>query len=150
MCGLRPLLRRVAPKLARGLPAEVVADFFAHTWPSFSRTLSKVVVAHRVLPDLLAARAPTLLVGAWDHRDEPPRHLLAADQALDEAGVAATLRIVNGDHHLPVRQPTLIAGLLEGILNRIPPEDPSRLERPAHISDVAGSHLGAARRRSAP
>ena len=150
MCGLRPLLQLATPKLTRGLPPEVVADFFAHTWPSYSRTLSNVVVAHRVLPDLLAARAPTLLVGAWDDRDAPPRHLLAADQALVEAGVAATLRIVNGDHYLPVRQPTLIAGLLEGILNRFPPEGPSGLERPAHLSDVAGSHLGAARRPSAP
>ena len=150
MCGLRPLLRRVTPKLTRGLPPEVVADFFAHTWPSYSRTLSNVVVAHRVLPDLLAARAPTLLVGAWNDRDAPLRHLLAADQALVEAGVAATLRIFDGDHHLPVRQPTLIAGLLEGILTRFPPEDPSGLDVPAQISSIAGTQLGAARRPPAP
>jgi len=149
MCALRPLLRRLGPKLA-DLPPEVASDFFARTWPSYSGTLPQVVVGHRVLPDLLAARTPTVLVGAWDDRDAPPRHLLSADQALVGAGLSATLRVVNGDHHLSVRQPMLVEGLLEGILDRFPAEDLAGFETSRRLSATATTEPQTSPRPPAP
>ncbi|HWC11055.1 MAG TPA: alpha/beta hydrolase, partial [Acidimicrobiales bacterium] len=112
MCLLRPLAVTLGPLVIRDLPPAVVADGARHTWPSYSRTLDRVVVGHRPLPDLVDAGVPTVV--AHGRRD------LVAPVALAEALVAAArqrgapveLRLLEGDHHLAVRRPEALAAVL--------------------------------------
>jgi pimeloyl-ACP methyl ester carboxylesterase len=118
MCALRPLAQAVAPLLIRDLPPEIVRDGTRHTWPSYSRTLSNVIVRHRVQRDLDALRVPTMLVHG-DRDLEAPLHY-----AENAASVAKSSRApvdflsVDGDHHLPVRQPDVIAQTIKRRLGR--------------------------------
>ncbi|HEX2064102.1 MAG TPA: hypothetical protein VHE80_06745 [Acidimicrobiales bacterium] len=56
MCATRPLASVVGPWLNRDLPPAIASDAARHTWASYHRSLERVLVEHRVLPDLLAAR----------------------------------------------------------------------------------------------
>lgn len=56
MCRVRPLATALAPLVARDVPRAIAADWTQHTWPSYSRTLIAVVLGHRAVPDLAAAR----------------------------------------------------------------------------------------------
>lgn len=108
MCRLRPLAAAAAPLMTRDLPAAVARDAVMHTWPSYSRTLRNVVLDYRPLPDLIATERPiTLLYGNRDpetSRDEVGR--LSA--ALERNRTRAEVRVVDGDHHLPLRHPTVV------------------------------------------
>ena len=94
--------------MTRDLPAAVARDAVMHTWPSYSRTLRNVVLDYRPLPDLIATERPiTLLYGNRDpetSRDEVGR--LSA--ALERNRTRAEVRVVDGDHHLPLRDPTVV------------------------------------------
>ncbi|MEO6468769.1 MAG: alpha/beta fold hydrolase [Acidimicrobiia bacterium] len=108
MCRLRPLAEAAAPLVIRDLPRSVARDAVMHTWPSYSRTLRNVVVEYRPVPDLIAAQRPiTLLYGNRDPESsaEAVRRLRAA---LEHTGARAELRIIDGDHHLPIREPAAV------------------------------------------
>ena len=108
MCRLRPLAAAAAPLVIRDLPGAVARDAVMHTWPSYSRTLRNVVVEYRPVPDLIAAQRPiTLLYGKRDLETsaEAIRRLRAA---LQRADARAEVRIVGGDHHLPIRDPAVV------------------------------------------
>ena len=69
---------------------------------------ANVVVAYRPVPDLIAAQRPiTLLYGKRDLETsaEAIRRLRAA---LERADARAEVRIVGGDHHLPIRNPAVV------------------------------------------
>ncbi|MGQ0618108.1 MAG: F510_1955 family glycosylhydrolase [Acidimicrobiia bacterium] len=62
MCRLRPLAVILAPRVQRDLPQQVASDGARHTWPSYSRTLERVVVEHRVADDLGRSSCPVRLL----------------------------------------------------------------------------------------
>jgi len=77
MCRVRPLATLLPPLVARDVPRAIAADWTRHIWPSYSRTLTQVVLSHRVAPDLAASRGPaTALTGDRDTA-APARHLMS-------------------------------------------------------------------------
>ncbi|MFP5377082.1 MAG: alpha/beta fold hydrolase [Acidimicrobiia bacterium] len=115
MCLLRPLALALGPLVIRDLPPAVVADGVRHTWASYSRTLAHVVVAHRTLPDLVAARLPTAVVQGRGDTVAPRAYTEALVAAARHQGAPVELRLVEGDHHLAVRNPALVARVLAGV-----------------------------------
>ena len=109
MCRFRPVAVAAAPLLLRGMPRAVAADGARHTWLSYSRTLRHVVVEHLVWPDLEHGQAPvTLLHGRKDLT--APLHLVEAlADRLRGVGRSVSVRTADVDHHIPVRQPALVA-----------------------------------------
>jgi pimeloyl-ACP methyl ester carboxylesterase len=115
MCRLRPLAVALAPLLVRDLPREVAADGARHSWPSYSRTLRNVVVEHRLGPDLTQVRAPITFVHGRSDQTAPPAYVEALVAQLRATQQAVTLQMVEGDHHLPVRRPEVIAKVIQGL-----------------------------------
>lgn len=114
MCRLRPVAVALAPLLVRDLPREVAADGARHSWPSYSRTLCNVVVEHRLGPDLTQVRAPITFIHGRSDRTAPPAHVESLAAQLRGTHQAVTLEMVDGDHHLPVRRPEVIARVIDG------------------------------------
>lgn len=112
MCLLRPLAVTLGPVVIRDLPAEVAADGARHTWPSYSRTLDRVVVGHRPLPDLVDAGVPTVVAHGRADRVAPVALAEALVAAARQRGAPAELRLLEGDHHLAVRRPAVVASVL--------------------------------------
>ena len=112
VCRIRPVTVVLAPLLIRDLPPEVAADGARHTWSSFSRTLKAVVVEHRVAEDLERVQAPvTFLHGRHDHT-APLEYVTRLADALRGSGRRVRLEIVEGDHHLPLRDPGTVAAAI--------------------------------------
>jgi len=112
MCRMRPLAIVLAPRLVRDLPASIASDGARHTWASYHGTLEGVVVNHRAGPDLLAANIPTLLLhGAADHT-APLSDVKDLIDTAERVGAPIQLQIVEGDHHLAVRRPEVVAAVL--------------------------------------
>lgn len=107
MCRLRPLAVTVGPMLVSDLPRAVVADGFRHTWPSYSRTLEHLVVRHRTSDVLEGVARPYGVLHGTDDAVVPLHHVAALP--VGGGGV----RMVAGDHHLPVRRPGLVVAALE-------------------------------------
>ncbi len=116
MCALRPLAVVVGPMLIRDLPPAVVADGVRHSWPSYSRTLQRVVVDHRSRPDLAAARIRVRLVHGTDDREAPIAYAREAAAAASRSGAPVTFQEVHSDHHAAVRTPKTVAAVLDSIL----------------------------------
>jgi len=97
------MLVPIAPRLATDIPAEVAADFLHHSWASYSRTLRRVVIEHRLAPDLLVARGPITLVAGVDDPDAPPPTLWQRIKAAVAPTMADSVieRYVTPEH-LPV------------------------------------------------
>jgi pimeloyl-ACP methyl ester carboxylesterase len=98
--------------LVRGLPREVAADGARHTWSSYSRTLRHVVIGHRVSGDLHHVAAPITVLHGREDRTAPLHHVHELVDELRSAGRNVHLDVVDGDHHLPVRQPDLVAAAI--------------------------------------
>lgn len=113
MCRLRPAAVALAPLLARGLPRDVARDGARHSWTSYSRTLGRVVVEHRLAPDLARVRAPITFVHGRDDRTAPLTYVEALAAQLRASHDRVTLEIVDGDHHLPVRRAEIVARAIE-------------------------------------
>ena len=113
MCRLRPVAVATAPWIVRDMPRAVAADAARHTWVSYSRTLRRVVVDHRVDPELARLRMPTELLHGDADRTAPVQYVEQLAAQLADAGAPVTLRVVEGDHHLPVRRPDLVARTIE-------------------------------------
>lgn len=116
MCRFRPLAIAIAPLVVRDLPRAIASDGVRHTWPSFRGTLEHVVVEHRTLPDLVATRVPvTLLHGAHD-RDAPVGYARSLVEAARVTQGGIELRVVDGDHHLALRRPEVVAEAIGELL----------------------------------
>ena len=108
MCRLRPLAAAAAPLVIRDLPAAVARDGVMHTWPSYRRTLLNVVLDYRPVPDLIATQRPiTLLYGNRD-AETSTEGVQRLRESLGRSNVQAEVRVVDGDHHLPIRNPAVV------------------------------------------
>lgn len=103
MCASRPLLKAVAPRLRPDLPAAVVRGSFDHTWPSYSRTLERVLLERRIWPNLDGVDAQ-LLHGAED-TTAPPANVVELSKTR-----GWELRVVPAaGHGLVLEQPGAVA-----------------------------------------
>lgn len=125
MCQLRPLATAIAPLLMRDLPRVIAADGALHTWASYHRTLERVVLARRVADDLRSAAVPVTLLHGQRDRTAPVNYVDALTHELRTAAVAAELQVVEGDHHLAVRRPAVVAEAVRQLLAP-PPSPPQR------------------------
>ncbi|MDQ3571153.1 MAG: alpha/beta hydrolase [Actinomycetota bacterium] len=116
MCAVRPLASTVAPLVNRDLPRSIASDGARHTWASYHRSLERVVIEHRVLPDLVAAGAPAVLVHGRLDRAAPLNRARALAHEARGAGVATQLEVVSGDHHLALRCPEAVAAALADLV----------------------------------
>lgn len=114
---LRPLAVAIGPLVIRDLPPAVVADGARHTWVSYSRTLEQVVIAHRPLPDIVSAPAPTVVAHGRGDRVAPVTLAEALAATARQQGAPVTLRLLEGDHHLAVRRPAAVAEILAQLLS---------------------------------
>jgi len=114
MCWLRPVAAVMAPVLVRDLPRTVAVDGVQHTWPSYSRTLSHVVVDHRVLNDLAVAQVHTILLHSRSDHTAPLEYADAAARENDHV----ELRVVEGDHHVAIRHPEALAQPLAELMSK--------------------------------
>lgn len=112
MCRFRPVAVAAAPLLLRGMPRAVAADGARHTWLSYSRTLRHVVVEHPVWPDLEKVRIPVTFLHGRQDSTASLRLVEALADRLHGVGRNISLRPADGDHHLPVRQPALVADVI--------------------------------------
>lgn len=113
MCRLRPAAVALAPLLVRDLPRDVAADGARHSWASYSRTLCRVVVEHRLAPDLARVRAPITFIHGRDDRTAPPAYVESLATQLRATHDRVTLQMVDGDHHLPIRRAEVVARAIE-------------------------------------
>lgn len=118
MCAVRPLALAAAPLLVRDVPRAVAADAARHRWRSFRGTLDGVVVGHRVLPDLVAAGRPVVFVHGRSDRDAPLHLVEELAAELRSRGVPAETLVVEGDHHLAVRRPDIVADAIDRALRQ--------------------------------
>lgn len=106
MCRHRALAAALAPLAVRSVPAAVAIDGVRHTWTSFHRTLSNLVLAEPA--SLLLAQvqcAVSAIVGGDDRvcRPDYARRLAQDDPRL-------SLLILDGvDHHPALRAPAQVA-----------------------------------------
>lgn len=121
MCRFRPLAIAVAPLVIRDLPPAIASDGARHTWASYSRTLAGVVVNHRPLEDIVAARVPTVLLHGSADRTAPVEMVEALAARARDAGVTITLQRVVGDHHIALRHPELVTARLSQLLTEAAP-----------------------------
>jgi len=110
MCRLRLVGIAIAPIFARGVPAAVARDALRHTYTSYSRTLQHVIVDHRAASDLAARADPTLLVHGRDDEVVPVRYVETL------ASPRARVVVVDGDHYLPIRNPSACATAIRDVL----------------------------------
>ena len=76
VCIPRPLLTRIAPYLARDVPAEAASNYFRHTHTSYASSLSHLVLERDLLADMAATAQPvTVIQGKEDDIVEAPGHL---------------------------------------------------------------------------
>lgn len=112
MCRFRPVAVAAAPLFLRGMPHAVAADGARHTWVSYSRTLRHVVVGHPVWPDLAELRVPVTFLHGRQDRTAPLHFMEVLADRLRGVGRSISVRTTDGDHHLPVRQPALVADVI--------------------------------------
>jgi pimeloyl-ACP methyl ester carboxylesterase len=112
MCRTRWLWMLLAP-LATRMPSAVARDTLRHTYASYDRTLHNVVVEHRAEDDLARVAVPAMLLHGRDDDVAP----LAQVEAVAPSG--AMLRVVDGDHHLPIGNAGACAAALEDLCSQI-------------------------------
>lgn len=109
MCRHKLLARRLAPLLNPTLPAAIARDAVDHSWPSYSESLSEVILSPKPSRWLADVNCPvSLVVGARDPVVDPS-HL----EELARTMRAAHLETWPGDHHLPLRMVTRCLQVLE-------------------------------------
>ncbi|CAN5484205.1 hypothetical protein BH20ACT2_BH20ACT2_03930 [soil metagenome] len=119
MCLLRPLAAAGAPLILRDVPARVAIDGALHTWPSYSRTLQRVVIDHRIDDDLhdLPVVPLRILVGA-DDPVAPPETIRAALARSGRDDNVLTM-IADDDHHLALHRPDVVAEAVDQAMDGI-------------------------------
>jgi len=109
MCRHRALAAALAPFAVRSVPAAVAIDGVRHTWTSYHRTLSNLVISEPASLLLAHVQCPvSAIVGGDDQvcRPDYARRLAHDDPRL-------SLQILDGvDHHPALRAPERVAGLI--------------------------------------
>ncbi len=112
VCDHRALSARVARWTHPSLPRVVAEDSVQHTWPSYSQTLTDVLLTEH---------------GPWLDQVGTPIHLVAGthDRVVDLDHLRTLARRSNielelwpGDHHLPLREAEHFAALIEDRIRR--------------------------------
>ena len=112
VCNHRRLAARLAVATHPTLPVPIAADSVEHTWPSYTGTLTEVVLAAEAGSWLPGVEAAVTLVAGSNDAVVDPRHL--GDLArLDHVDVHTW----PGDHHLPVRQADRCVHLIGGAVS---------------------------------
>ncbi len=110
MCLTRPLLARLAPRLANGVPDAVARDSVEHTWPAYRDALS-ALLDDNPLPDAIdKPRRPTLLILGENDSQAPPEDVLAHPHE------HIRVEVWPSDHLLPLRHADRLANLLHAEL----------------------------------
>lgn len=113
VCTFRPLAMLAAPLLRREVPAAVAVDSVRHTWNSYSRTVRRVLLQHRLEHDTAAVTAPTIALHGSADRVAPIG--LVAELAARLPHVQ--LRCVDrGDHHVALTHPSRVADAITELL----------------------------------
>lgn len=109
MCRHATLAATLAPLVVRSVPAAVAIDGVRHTWASYHRTLSNLVVAEPAAVLLHGVRCPTVAITGEDDRTTRPcwAEQLAASQPRLELHV-----LPHVDHHPALRVPATVAAHL--------------------------------------
>lgn len=117
MCRHRAMAAMLAPLAVRSVPAAVAIDGVRHTWTSFRRTLSNLVLAESAALLLAETSCPvSALTGSDDEVCRPDFVRRLADD-----NPWLTLQILDGvDHHPALRSPAQVA---------------RQIIRPAHRAD---------------
>ncbi len=112
MCMLRPFAAAVAPLVRRDVPSHVAMDGVLHTWSSYSRTLQRVVIDHRIDDDLATLEVPLLVLAG---SDDPVTPLPDIRDALGRSGAGPeALRVIEGGgHHPTLQEPSLVPAAME-------------------------------------
>jgi len=100
----RRLLRHLLPRLAPGMPREILEDYLRHTWRSATSTIREGVYRYDITQDTAALPDPLpvlLLHGEFDATAP-----LDGVTRLQREHPTWTLRVLpSGDHHLLLRDP---------------------------------------------
>ncbi|MGI9033530.1 MAG: alpha/beta fold hydrolase [Acidimicrobiales bacterium] len=106
MCRHAALAATLAPLVVRSVPAAVAIDGVRHTWASYHRTLSNLVVAEPAADLLRRVRCPAVAVVGLDDRTTRPywAQQLTAGQPRLELHV-----LPHVDHHPALRAPAVVA-----------------------------------------
>jgi len=106
MCRHRALAAALAPLAARSVPAAVAIDGVRHSWTSFHRTLSNLVLAQPASPLLAQVRCTVSAIVGGD--DRVCRPVYARRLAHDDPRLS--LQILDGvGHHPALRAPERVA-----------------------------------------
>lgn len=111
VCHARPLARLVAPLLAGDVPRHVASDGVEHTWRAYEGSFRSLVEDARVREWVAARPVPRVVVQGTHDRVCPPE--VACDVL---AGLPVDVRVVEGDHHLPLRRPDRCVAVVEELL----------------------------------
>lgn len=117
MCNHKVAAITLAPLATRSFPPDIAADAFRHSWPSYARTLSNVVVHHPIGADLARLSVPVRIVHATD---DPTTGISYVRTLVDDAkrvgrDVALT-EVPTGGHHIALRHADALATALHGLL----------------------------------
>lgn len=103
VCNHRSLAARIAVVTHPRLPPAVAADSVQHTWWSYTETLQSLILSAEAQRWLSGVRCPVQLVAG----DRDPVTDLTY---LETLGIP--LAVWRGDHHLPLRYPSMCADLV--------------------------------------
>ena len=111
MCKMRPLAIVLAPHLVRDLPAAIASDGARHTWASYHGTLERVVIDYAPAP---TCSPPTSQrCSSMEPTITPLRDIRELAASARRAAARIKLQIVDGDHHLAVHRPEVVAAAIE-------------------------------------
>jgi pimeloyl-ACP methyl ester carboxylesterase len=113
VCDHRELARTLAPLFAPALPAPVAGDGVDHNWASYLGTFESLMQLSDVPAVAESVRGRLRLVYGTDDRTA------AAEAAQLTLGRDASISVVPGDHHLPLRRPERCMKLIADELVRL-------------------------------
>lgn len=99
VCAHRPLAARLAVLTHPNFPAQIAADSVAHTWASYTGTLTDVVLAAEASSWLPGVAAAVTVVAGDQDKVVDHRHLERLTASSGSRYLAWA-----GDHHLPLRR----------------------------------------------
>jgi pimeloyl-ACP methyl ester carboxylesterase len=116
-CRNRALAADVFSTLRRDLPVELASDATLHSWTSYSRTLSKLILAGPVNDAVPRLRAPALMIVG----DQDPIADAAFLAELAQRAVGVRVETWEGGHDLPLSAPERAVQAIERFLDDVSP-----------------------------
>lgn len=116
MCRLRPLAIALAPRVIADLPPSIARDGLLHAWTSYHRTLERVVLEYRLLPDVVGVPAAVTLLHGHADRTAPSAYVERLVEDADARGKTIFLQVIQGDHHLALRHPETVGAAMRRAL----------------------------------